>query len=256
MKIFSCVVAFALIGSTLAPAARAGVDPLVAEPAAAAPKSDKDLPGGIGLDWSVGYDSHYIFHGEQLLRNTFWSEVSFDLPLTKNLSLNLTPWFLQAADDDYNEFDLTGTLTLALGPWEFGIAGAEFYYPRRSLGGGEGTRDEQEMTVTISRGFGPLTATVLGAYSFSREGFYYEASAEYEIAVNDSLSLTPCAVIGADTDYFGDGTDTNHVGLTLTAAYKPLPWCTFSPYVAGNFPTGHLDTGNMLFGGIKLTVTF
>jgi hypothetical protein len=248
--------ALALIGLTLAPAARAGADPSTAESAATAPGTDSGSPGGIEAGWSIGYDSHYIFRGELLQKNTLWTEISFDLPVTEKLSFNLTPWFLQDMDDDYNEVDLTGTLTLALASWEFSAAYAEFYYPRRSLGAGEGIRDEQEAAATISRSVGALTATVLGAYSFTRKGFYYEAAAEFELALSDALSLTPCAAFGVDTDYFGEGTDTNHVTLTLTIAYTPFPWCTVSPYLAGNLPMGHLDTDESISGGVKLTATF
>lgn len=222
-----------------------------------AEEASEGLFGGIGLDWSTGYDSHYIYRGEFLGRHTVWTELSFDVPLTDQLSLNLTPWFLQDADTDYNEFDLTGALTLTLDSWEISAGYLGYYYPRRSLGGGEGIRDEHEMSFSVARSFGSLTATVLGAYSFTREAFYFEAAVEYEIAVTDKLSLTPAVVLGWDSDYFDEGTDFNHVGLMLTASYQLTPWCSLNPYIAGNLPFGHLSyAANDLYGGVSMTVTF
>lgn len=214
---------------------------------------------GAGLEIAVtaGYDSHYIFRGELLQENVLWTEVSVDIPLTEHLSLNLTPWFLQDADTDYNEFDLTGALTLSLGDWEVSAGYAGYYYPRRSWGGGVGIRDEQETSLSVSRSFGDFTATVLSAYSFTRDAFYFEVAAEYELKVTEKLSVTPGVTFGWDTDYYAPGTDVNHVGLMLSASYELTPWLSITPYVAGNLPFGHLrDIGEDVYGGVSLTVSF
>jgi hypothetical protein len=216
------------------------------------------LLGGIGLEASMGWDSHYIFRGELLQENTVWTQLSYDLELTDSLSLNITPWFLQDVDTDYNEFDLTSALTYSLDPWEFSAGYAGYYYPRKSLGGNEGIGDEQEITGSIGRSFGDLTATLMGAYSITRDGFYYELALEYEVGVTDALTLIPGVVLGWDTDYFADGTDVNHVALRLAANYQLTPWCAVSPYVAGNLPFGHLeeDYREDFYGGVSLTVGF
>lgn len=216
------------------------------------------LLGGIGLEASIGWDSHYIFRGEPLQENTVWAQLSYDLPLTDALSLNITPWFLQDVDTDYNEFDLTSALTYSLDPWEISLGYAGYYYPRKSLGGNEGIGDEQEMTASVSRSLGDLTATLLGAYSFTRDGFYYEIALDYAFTVNDSLTLTPGVVFGWDTDYFADGTDINHLGLRLAIDYQITPWCTLSPYIAGNLPLGTLeaDYDDDFYGGVSVTVAF
>ena len=227
-------------------------------PPVSAAEEESGLLGGIGLEASAGWDSHYIFRGELLQENTVWTQLSYDLALTDSLSLNITPWFLQDADTDYNEFDLLGALTYSLDPWEFSLGYAGYYYPRKSLGGNEGIDDEQEMTASVSRSFGDLSATLLGAYSFTRDGFYYEFALDYAVAVTEALTLTPGVALGWDTDYFGDGTDLNHVALRLSADYQITPWCTLSPYIAGNLPTGHLesDYDNDLYGGVSVSVAF
>lgn len=233
-----------------------------AAPPAPAPEvvveEEAGLLGGIGLEASIGWDSHYIFRGEPLQENTLWTQLSYDLALTDSLSLNLTPWFLQDLDTDYNEIDLSGTLTYSLSAWDLSVGYAGYYYPRKSLGGNEGIGDEQELVAGVSHRWGDLTATLLGAYSITRDAFYYELALEYELEVSEVLTLAPGVVLGWDTDYFGEGTDLNHVGLRLAADFQLNPWCTLSPYVAGNLPTGSLDADydNDFYGGVSLTVAF
>lgn len=248
--IHSTVVA-GVLAALISSAAQAGT------PAPAPVLTTAEEEGGLEIAATFGYDSHYIFRGELLQENVFWTEVSVDIPLTENLSLNLTPWFLQDIDTDYNEFDLTGALTLSVENWEFSAGYAGYYYPRRSWGGGEGIRDEQEATLSVSRSFGDFTATVLSAYSFTRDAFYFEAAAEYELKVTEKLSLTPGVVFGWDTDYYAPGTDANHVGLLLTASYELTPWLSISPYVAGNLPFGHLrDVEEDVYGGVSVSISF
>jgi len=242
------------------PASQAGTT--AAAPKSAPPVSENTaesgLLGGIGLEASFGWDSHYIFRGERLQENTVWTELSWDLALTDSLSLNITPWFLQDVDTDYNEFDLVSSLTYTMDPWEFSVGYAGYYYPRKSLGDNQGIGDEQEMTASIARSFGNLSATLLGVYNFNRDGFYYEIAVDYAINVTEALTLTPGVVLGWDHEYFGDGTDLNHVALRLTADYQINPWCTLSPYLAGTLPTGHLgaDQQDEFHGGIALSVRF
>lgn len=254
LLIASCATAFGLSAVT---GVLAGTAPAPAPPPVTV-EEESGLLGGVGLEASVGWDSHYIFRGELLHENTLWTQLSYDITLTEALSLNITPWFLQDVDTDYNELDVTGALTYSLDPWEFSLGYAGYYYPRKSLGGNEGIDDEQEMTAAVSRSFGDLTATLLGAYSFTRDGFYFELAVDYGIGVTESLTLTPGVVLGWDTDYYGDGTDLNHAALRLAADYQLTAWCTLSPYIAGNLPMGHLDEdyGDDIYGGVSVTVAF
>ena len=247
------------LGLVLAGTAEGGSGPAPKSPVpdATAEAEAEGLFGGIGLEFTTGYDSHYVFRGELLQKNTAFSELSYDLEINDALSLNITPWFLLDTDDDYTEFDLTSALTLTTGAWEWSVGYAGYYYPRGGEGGGEGLNDEQEMSVSVARDLGwSFRATALAAYSFTRDGYYFEGKIERPIEVTNALTLTPSVVVGADTDYFDEGTDFNHLWLLLEADYKLTPWCSLRPYVAGNFPFGHLDDTDLFFGGVKLTVTF
>jgi len=263
-KIAAVMMGLFPLGFWLSTSGLAGEAPAPALGGGKAPASLAEVqPGGepfagLSVEAGAGWDSHYIFRGELLQENTFWTQLSFDLPLTEAVSLNLTPWFLQDGDTDYNELDLSAALTYSLDPWSFSAGYAGYYYPRKSLGGNEGIGDEQELTSSVSRRFGDFTTTLLGAYSLTRDGFYYELSLAYDLALAEKLTLTPTVALGADTDYFATGTDLNHVSLRLAASYELTPNCTFSPYIAGNLPTGHLesDVGQDFYGGISLTLGF
>jgi hypothetical protein len=224
--------------------------------AAESEEKSEGLLGGIGLEWSTGYDTHYVFRGEVLQQNTAWTQLSWDLPLTENLTFNLTPWFLWDLDSDYTEFDLNGSLTLEVAKFELSVGYAGYFYPRGALGGGDGIDNEHEMWLSVARDLGPVTTTVLGAYNFTREAFYFEAAAEVPWQATEWLAITPGVVLGWDVDYYDLGTGLNHVGLQLAASLRLAPWCQLTPYIAGNLPVGHLDAGNDVYGGVKLVVTF
>ncbi len=212
---------------------------------------------GPSLEWSLGYDSDYIFRGEPLQTSTLWTQLEAELALTDSLSLTVTPWYLYDVDSEYDEFDLTSSLNLSLGSWELSLGYAGYYYPQGALGGGEGIEDEQEMTFSVSRDLGPVSASFLTAYSFTREGYYYEVSLELPYEINDTFSVVLGGTLGWDTDYFAAGTGFNHVGLMLSVPVKLSESVTLTPYVAGNLPMDHLeDYDNQLFGGVKLAVGF
>ena len=218
---------------------------------------ESGLFGGIGVEWTAAYDTHYIFRGEPIQKNTAWTQISWDVTLTESLSLNVTPWFLLDLDSDYDEFDLEGSLTLSAGGFDWSLGYAGYYYPRGALGGGEGIEDEQEMWAAVGREFGSVSATLFGAYSFTREAFYFEAVVESPFEVTNWLTLTPAATLGWDVDYFEEGANWNHATLQLTASIKLSPWCSLNPAVGVNFPFGSLEYADEdVFGGVSLVVVF
>jgi hypothetical protein len=131
--------------------------------APAAEKSD------LGVEASLGWDSHYIFRGELLQKNTAWTQISLDIPLTDSLSLTINPWFLQDIDNDYNEFDLNSAFTYSLESWEFSAGYGGYFYPRKSWGDNIGIGDEQEMTASVSRSLGDFNAS-LNLWAQRRKG--------------------------------------------------------------------------------------
>lgn len=232
-------------------------DQLASTPTRIDPVPGASEPAGLQIEAATGFDSLYLFRGEYLFKNTPWAELSLTAPLTESLALKIRPWYLWAADDDFEEFDLQGELSLSAGEYEIGLGYAGYFYPNGALGAGEGISDEQEMTLSVSRDVGPVALTVLGARSFSRDGFYYEVSAELPYEVSHNVTLYGGVVVGADTDYFGRGTQFNHVKALLSMDYLLTENLTLSTYLAQNIPLGSLKSaGDDLFGGVALYYAF
>jgi hypothetical protein len=226
-------------------------------PGPAIPPPAGDESGGIEIEASVGYDSHYVFRGELLQKNTPWAEISITAPITDSLSFNLTPWYLYDVDTNYDEFDLLASFSYSLDKYELSLGYAAYFYPQGALGDGEGIDDEEEIFGSISTDLGPLSVEFLTAYSITRDGLYYELNVDLPYEASEKLTITPGVAVGADSDYFDAGTGFNHVSVRLNADYALTDSLTLSAYVRANFPFEHLSYAESDFvGGMQLTVGF
>lgn len=205
----------------------------------------------------LGYDSHYVFRGEMLQKNVGWAQWSLDVPLSDSLNLNLNPWYYHDLDTDFNEFDLNVTLSASLGTYEVAAAYNGYYYPRGGLGNGEGLGDEQEFALSVAHDIFSLKATALAAYNVGRDGYYFELLVAQPYEINDTLSVELGVAVGFDADYFSSGLGFNHVQAMLSFPIKLTVSIELTPYVAGNFPGGHLDyEDTRVFGGVQLGFSF
>jgi hypothetical protein len=106
-------------------------------------------------------------------------------------------------------------------------------------------------------------------YDFKVDGHYFEAGADYTIAVNDWLSIVPSAQIGYNiADYYsyaevtGVSSGWNHVRAMVTAPIKLTKTASLVPYIAVNFALDAreqlnvIEDQNALYGGVKVSVTF
>ncbi len=234
-------------------ALHAGSPPTPAVPPPAPVEAESPFSGEV----SLGYDTFYIFRGEELFEQVVWGQISLDFALTEQLSLNLTPWYLSATDDDYSELDLNASVSFDAGFAEFTAGYAGYIYPRGGLGGDEGISDEHEAFLGVAKTFGWLETGVLAAYNFDRDGMYFEATAGASIPLCAAASLDPSVGIGYNTNYF-DSDGFTHVILTLAMPVKLTETATLTPYIAGNLPLDVLDDYQdaRLFGGVALAVTF
>ncbi len=215
-----------------------------------------DTSLGNEFEWSVGYDSHYIFRGEFLQYSTFWTELSYEWEINDTFSLGVTPWFLQDAIADYDEWNLLVDLTATFGETEFTLGYAGFWYPRGDIGAGVGEGAEHEFSVGASRSLGPLTVGVLSAWNYNRDGFYYELSVEYEHELSDSLTLTPMVTSGWDHKYYDNGGGWNHMAFLVKVDWAVSSRLSVSPYVAENITSARLENRNDFFGGIQIAMEF
>lgn len=258
----------------------------------------------VGADVSVGYDSRYYFRGLWFADNIISSFVNLSIPLVGGAGedgVGSITWGLgagyiasfetpqnnptnfQPSSFDYSEFDLYTSLSYDLGWGAFGVQYQYYGYPDTYSGSnfGVGNGDPElgitgahELGVTLAIPLGNASVSLGYFYDLTIGGSYFQAAADYSIAVNDWLSIVPAVQVGYGLDYytgtrgvvFGGNTATQSSGFThcLVSISTPVQLtkiATLTPYVAWNFA---FDTRNYMnathdnewFGGVKLTVAF
>ena len=211
----------------------------------------------LGAELSVGYDSHYIFRGEELQENSVWGQLEIGIPLCEEAALTLTPWYESSTDSDYSEVDLNASLDVDFKVVSVSAGYAGYFYPRGSFGGDEGIDDEHEAFLSVTKEVGPLEFTGLYAYNFDREAGYLEASVGATFELTPNIALAPAVAVGYSADYYGvDGF--THVQVQLGLPIKLTKTATLTPYIAGNIPLEVLNDwqDERLYGGVSLAVTF
>lgn len=213
--------------------------------------------GMFSAEVSVGYDTFYIFRGEELWENVVWGQVEIGIALNEQWSLTLTPWYLSAVDDDYTELDLLPSITFDAGFAQFTAGYAGYIYPRGSFGDGEGIDDEHEASLAISKTVGLFEFGTLAAYNFDREGTYLEASVGASFECTKAVAIEPSVAVGYSANYYETDGFT-HVLATLAFPVKLTETATLTPYVAGNIPLEIFedDQDPQVFGGVSLAVSF
>ena len=216
-----------------------------------------EAESAFSAEVSLGYDTFYIFRGEELFEQVVWSQVEMNFALSDTLTFTLTPWFLSALDDDCTELDILPSLTWDAGFAEFIAGYAGYIYPRGSLGGNEGINDEHEANLSVANTFGLFEVSTIAAYNFDREATYLEAAVGASFELGSTALLEPSVAVGYSSDYFNaDGF--THVLLTLSMPIKVTETATLTPYLAGNIPLKVLEENqdSEIFGGVALAVSF
>jgi hypothetical protein len=263
----------------------------------------------IGATLDVAYDSRYYFRGLWFADNIVTTAFNLAIPLVGGSGedgAGAITWGLGAAyistvetptnipgaiptSFDYSEIDLVTSLSYNAGWAKFGVQYQYYFYPdtyagSTSLGPNGGA--DPEFGIKGAGELGLTVAVPLGAanlyggyyYDFRVGGSYFQAAADYTVAVNDWLSIVPAIQTGYGIDYYtGNGSAlTNNVGLPLAGAptsgfthllcsvsapVKLTKTATFTPYVAWNHSfdlrTGlNFTTHNEVFWGAKLSIAF
>ena len=206
---------------------------------------------------SLGYDTYYIFRGEELFEQVVWGQVEMNFALSDTLTLSLTPWFLSALNDDYTELDVLPSVTWDAGFAEFTAGYAGYIYPRGSFGGNEGIDDEHEANLTVAKTVGIFEVSTMAAYNFDRDGTYLEAGVGASFELCAAASLDPSVSVGYSSNYYDEDGFT-HVLVSLAMPIKVTATATLTPYIAGNIPLEVLEENQdaELFGGVALGVAF
>lgn len=257
----------------------------------------------VGADVSVGYDSRYYFRGLWFADNIISSFVNLSIPLVGgagedgvgSITWGLGGGYIATYQTpqtgvpnqafDYSEFDLYTSLSYDMGWGVFGVQYQYYGYPDSYSGSINGLNvfpNDPELGITGAHELGVTLAIPLGNASFALGyyydltvgGSYFQAAADYTIAVNDWLSIVPAAQLGYGIDYY---TGTNggfaapagtsqssgftHCLVSISTPVALTKTATLTPYVAWNFAfqtRNYMNStaDNEIFGGIKLTVAF
>ena len=256
----------------------------------------------VGANVSVAYDSRYYFRGLWFADNIISSFVNLSIPLVGgagedgvgSITWGLGGGYIATFETpqtgvtnnafDYSEFDLYTSLSYDMGWGVFGVQYQYYGYPDSYSGSINGvgiSGGDPELGVTGANELGVTLAIPLGNANFSLGyfydltigGSYFQAAADYTIAVNDWLSIVPAAQLGYGIDYYTGtrgnafaGIATQSSGFThcLVSISTPVALtktATLTPYVAWNFAfqtRNYMNAthDNEIFGGIKLTVAF
>ena len=297
-------VAILALGSALN--ATAGVAPA---PVAPAPAEDNS----IGAELSGAFDSRYYFRGLWFADNIVSTFLNVSVPLiggsgedgagsltwgigagyisTVETPFN-NPTNLARSSFDYSEIDVYSSLSYDAGFATFGMQYQYYFYPDTyagsNFGVSNGARDPEfgisgnsELGFTVGIPVGDLNIGLGYFYDFTVGGSYFQAAADYTIAVTDWLSIVPSAQVGYGLDYytgnnngftpsavtrFGNGQPLGptsaftHMFFSIAAPMQITKSATFTPYVAMNsslrLRAGLNAQQNEFFWGAKVAISF
>jgi hypothetical protein len=288
--------------------ATAGTAPAPKNPAPVAPEPTA-LFDSIGATLDAGYDSRYYFRGLWFADHIITTALNVSVPITDKLTWGVgaayistveTPFLGTAAnptdgDFDYSEIDLLTSLSYNAGWAKFGIQYQYYFYPDTYAGtnsgipnGGTdpefGIKGNSEVGLTFSVPVGNLNLGLAYFHDFTVGGHYFQASADYTIAVTDWLSIVPALQTGYGMDYYtGNNTSTlaningqranafgggtfptsgfTHLLVSVAAPVKLTKSATFIPYVAWNHSLDlrsslNLTEHNEVYWGAKFSLAF
>lgn len=289
--------ACAALNAAAGPAPKAPVPQMEPEPAT--------LFDSIGADLSAAYDSRYYFRGLWFADNIVSTFLNLSIPLIGGagedgagsltwglgggyISTLQTPFTVGGLQSntafDYSEYDLYTSLSYDMGWATFGVQYQYYGYPDTysgSFAGVSNAAGDSELGLTGAHEVGTTLTIPLGAanvylgyyYDLTIGGQYFQAAADYTIAVNDWLSIVPAVQLGYGIDYYTGtrgptfaGVQTQSSGFThlLMSVGAPVQLtkiATLTPYVAWNYGFStrnymNATHDNEVFGGVKLSVAF
>jgi hypothetical protein len=242
-----------------------------------------------GFQLDTWYDSAYYFRGLWFSNNNVGTGLTYTKPVTDKLTAAVGALYtvslgtdVGAADLEYSEMDLFGSLTYDAGFAAFTLAYTNYTFFDTFSGsiGGSTFGDPvnaPDSTVTGASDVS-ITATVpvfdaghvyaTYVYDLKVAGHYAEAGADYTIPVTPWMSLVPSAQVGYGAGYYTfpelSGVDNGwtHVRVMLAAPIQITPTAAFIPYVAGNLSLDAREKLNVvegqndLYGGAKLSIKF
>jgi Bacterial protein of unknown function (Gcw_chp) len=258
MKVHSLLIPF--MSLALVAPAFAGTSGKGSTPVQPAPAPEATPP----FTATIGYDTDYVFRGVEYAKNLISAQIDANLPLTKDLNIDLGAWYGASADDkamafaggtSYGELDLYAALLYKIGPVTTGLKYTWYNYLGHA---GTFVKDINELGITLSASAAGLDFTGGAYYDWTAKGYYFEVGASKTIAITDKVGITPGVLVSYANHYYGVS-GFNHVKPYVSLPIKLSSSATLSPYIAGNLPIDSLKglgEKSRVYGGIYLGVTF
>ena len=215
--------------------------------------------GGLlsnGLAISAGYDTDYMWRGANFGNDLTWFDVSLDIDLTEEFSLNIGAW--NGSWDAGDELDIYASTDFELGAFTF-TAGWTYYYFYGDLD------HYHEFNIGTSVDIGPVSVGLTYYIAPDDEDYdYLELSAEASFEVSGFASLELGAVVGYGDGQFNafqganDNGDATHIGITAGLAIALRENVTLTPYIGFLAPLGEMEDvyDDDVYGGVSLGVEF
>ncbi|MBE7496824.1 MAG: hypothetical protein HS117_17925 [Verrucomicrobiaceae bacterium] len=302
----------AVLAACAALNANAGTAPAPAP----APEEPSSLFDSVGAELSAAYDSRYYFRGLWFADNIVSTFLNLSVPLMGggqedggSLTWGIGAGYISTADTpfiptannpvdgdfDYSEIDIYTSLTYDVGWAKFGMQYQYYFYPDTYGGSNSGLanggtdpefgiKGNSELGFTVGIPIGALNLGFGYFHDFTVGGHYFQASADYTIAVTDWMSIVPAIQTGYGIDYytgnntavltnlngqaasnFGGGTfptsGFTHLLVSVSAPIKVTKSATFVPYIAWNHSLDlrsslNLTTHNEVYWGAKVAISF
>jgi len=231
----------------------------------------------------VGFDSTYFYRGLFKANSVIEASAGITIPLGQRIDLSFGAWDGHSfTRNNFDELRLSADLDYKFSQYLDAGVGYIWYNEgdvnnRPGFGNGNrDTYDSNEVNAHVTGHFGIVDVTALYARNFGSDADfagvhggqsnYVEVNAKAKIAINNTFSLVPSAVVG-----YGENREfpsrfatidrgVYFVGLRLDAPIRLTDHASLVPYIAVNLPTDDINRrGNYdasLFGGAALKVKF
>lgn len=221
------------------------------------PKALTALPeeeGGMTGEFTVGYDTRYLFRGFSMLNEYGWSQVQLTMPLNDKLSFSFTPYVGRSMRGNYAEFDAIGMLDYQGEGFALGAGFLWYNYQGYYLD------NQYEINLIATKELGDFEMGLLYAYEFVIQGHYLEFSLSREWALTEKVSLALSAVLAMNHNYNSPGTTLDHAYFSAALPMPLTETISLNPYLGLNWAFQGLqnqgEARKSLFGGISMNWTF